>query len=311
MTANPAQTARAGLYRAGYDGATASDRVTPKERERFDQALPRLVRRLHDAMLLLTVLDAHNPGGRGSGWPDYVHDFADKVAQGEIEQDARPKRFDPTRAQIDDFLPAMALMDGLRPIYHRVVFLRALGEFIGGRADGFSFDSIGDRYGKSGEWARKAYESVLVQAARRAGLLTLTQRGWAVLLASVDYAGARTIITTAADPDTQLRDLKAKSPIAIEGAVAIWTPGQETAKRLSGDLRKALAGRFSHNAWARMGLDDMIDLTLDLARSARIDWTVEALAVERGGPRARLLKVAARAPADAEVVRIVSGGEAG
>lgn len=297
---------KTGLYRAGYDGPTASERVTPREKAAFTAALPRLIRRIHDAMLLLTVLDAHNPAGRGSGWPDYVHDFADKVAQAEIEQEGRAKRFDPTRDQIDDFLPAMALLDGLRPIYHRVVFMRALGEFIGGRKDGWSFDSIGERYGRSGEWARTAYEAVMVQAARRAGLLSSEPRGWAVLVGGVEYAGARSFLTTAQDPATQARDLKAKSPIALVGAFAVWTPGQAAAKRLNKAVREALVGRFTHGSWALISLDEMLDLILEEARAARIDWSVETLPVGAGGgPRARLLKVAARAPGDAEVVRIL------
>ncbi len=306
MTADLAP--KTALYRAGFDGPMASDRLTPREREPFDKALPRLRRRLHDAMLLLTVLDAHNPGGRGSGWPDYVHDFADKVAQSEIEQEGQPKRFDPTRAQIDDFLPAMALLDGLRPVYHRVVFLRALGEFIGGRPDGFSFDSIGERHGKSGEWARKAYESVMVQAARRSGLLGAEPRGWAVLAASVDYGGARSCLTTAQDPAHQVRDLKSKSPIGLEGALAVWTPGQGAAKRLAHQVRQRLAGRFTHGLWARINLDDLLDLLLDEARAAGIVWSVELLSLGGGGPRGRLLRVASRAPVDAQVVRIVGEG---
>lgn len=306
MTSNPAKT---GLYRAGYDGPTASDRVTPREQALYEQVKARLVRRLHDAMLLLTVLDAHNPGGRGSGWPDYVHDFADKVAQSEIEQEGQPKRFDPSRAQIDDFLPAMSLLNGLRPVYHRVVFLRALGEFLGGRVDGFSWASIGERHGKSSEWARLAYDSVMVQAARRAGLMASEPRGWALLAASVDYGGSRTFLTTAQDPAMQMRDLKSKCPIGLEAAVAVWTPGQATAKRLTKQVRKRLEGRFSHGPWARISLDDLLDVVLEEARDSRIDWSVENLPVGGGGPRGRLVRVASRAPEDAEVVRIV--GEAG
>lgn len=307
MTADLAP--KTALYRAGFDGPMASDRLTPREREPFDKALPRLRRRLHDAMLLLTVLDAHNPAGRGSGWPDYVHDFADKVAQSEIEQEGQPKRFDPTRAQIDDFLPAMALLDGLRPVYHRVVFLRALGEFIAGRADGYSFDSIGERHRKSGEWARLAYESVMVQAARRSGLLAKEPRGWAVLAGSVQHGGARTFLTTAADPAHQIRDLKAKCPIGLEGALAFWTSGQAAAKRIAHQVRQRLAGRFTHGSWARISLDDMLDLLLDEARAAGIDWSVEALSLGGGGPRGRLAREVARAPVDAEVVRIMREGD--
>lgn len=306
MTADLAP--KTALYRAGFDGPMASDRLTPREREPFDKALPRLRRRLHDAMLLLTVLDAHNPAGRGSGWPDYVHDFADKVAQSEIEQEGRPKTFDPTRAQIDDFLPAMALLDGLRPVYHRVVFLRALGEFVGGRADGYSFDAIGDRHGKSGEWARMAYESVMVQAARRSGLLAAEPRGWAVMAASVQYGGARSFLTTAGDPGHQIRDLKSKSPIGLEGALAFWTPGQSAAKRLAHQVRGRLAGRFTHGPWALIGLDDLLDLMMGEARAMCIDWSVETLNVGGGGPRGVLVREAARAEPEDRVVRISPAG---
>ncbi len=285
--------ARKGLYKAEYEGQQAGGRLTPGEAPRYEAARDRLMRRLTEAMLVLASLEDEG-GGKTSSWPSYIHDLADRAGQGEYEfgADTRPARFDPTPGQLSDFLPTMGLLDGLRPLFLRVLYLRAIGSYYGG----WSFEAIGDRYGKTGQWAKEAYEAVVIQAARRCGVLPEAPEGWAVLVASVDYVGWRTFLTTAGDPAQQLRDLRAKSPIRISEAFALWTPGQPAAKRLAKAARKHLMGRVTHGSWHLVSADDMASLLIGEARAQQIAWIQESLPVpaDGSGPHAALLRASLR-----------------
>ena len=263
--------ARKGPYKTDYDGPRMGHGpLSPREAQALETKREDLVRRLHSAMLVLSVSHAHNPAGKGSGWPGYVHDFNDLVGR---EDDLPQKTFRPTPQQLDDFLPALALLEGLLPIYHRVLFFRALGEFHGG----WSYDDIGERYERSAEWARRTYEVAVIQAARRAGLVAATTSEYAVLVVTVRMGGPRTYLTTATDPRQQMYDLRAKNAMPIDEAFVLWVSGQPVAKALAKQARTNLLGREIHGSWHWIGPDDMADLLVGTAREMNAAWRFEVL----------------------------------
>lgn len=268
-----------GLFKPGYEGVQPAPRLTPQEVQTFEARKDALIRRLHDAMLTMSVLQEDDPSGRGSGWPGYLREFSDLVGRGEDGEpveETRPSRFSPKPHMADDLLAALALVDGLRPIHTKVLFMRAIGEYFGG----FSFDAIGDRYGKSGQWARSVYDQVVIIAARRDGLLDPEPRGWAIFVASVWVHGQRrTWLTTAADPAAQLRDLRSKSPIGLADVFVVWTPGRPVAQRLVKAARAHLLGKPKRGSWHMISPDDMADLLIGEARKIRAEWSIENLEV--------------------------------
>lgn len=270
------------MFKAGYDGAKPSPRLTTDEKAKLAAAADPLIRRLHDAMLVLSIMDDDDLAGKGSGWPSYIHDRGDKNSQAEnYEPTPVRKHFDPKPAQMSDFLPAMALLEGLRPIYQKVLFLRAIGEFHGG----WSFDEIGEHFERTGEWARGLYQSVVTQAARRAGLLPQAEQGWALLVAGLRHGGWRSYLTSAREPAKQLRNLKSLSPLAIEEAFCIWVAGQPVATRVLKDVRRQLLGRPVHGSWHLIRPDDMADKIVGAARAVGATWSMEELPVSRVGTR--------------------------
>ncbi|MGQ3018752.1 hypothetical protein [Phenylobacterium sp.] len=278
--ARPAAAVKSGMFKPGYEGVTPSSRLSPVEVAQFEARKDALVARLTDAMLTLSVLEADDPSGKGSAWPAYVREFGDLTGRDEEslrEAETRPARFAAKPHHLESLLPTLALLDGLRPVYLKVLFLRAIGSYYGG----FSFPAIGDRFGKTGEWARHTYEAVVIQAARRDGLLAPEPAGWAVLVTGVRSGGWRSYVTTARDPSHQLRDLKAKSPIVLEDAFALWTAGQPVAQRLAKQARVHLLGRATHGSWHRISPDDMADLLITEARKIRAEWSIENLPLGR------------------------------
>lgn len=261
------------MFKSGYEGDRPSGRLTPLEAERAARFSEPLRRRLHDAMLVLGALSAERMGG-GSTWPEYVHTFADKIGW-ESEEAPAVVRFRPTAAQLDDFLPTMALLEGLSPAFTRVLALRAIGERIGG----FSFAAIAERYGKPEAWARRVYAATVVLAARRSGLLEPTPKGWAVVVVAVRTGGWRTYITTARDPQAALYDLKAKSPLELEAAFAFWTAGKPEAAHLTSVVRKNLLSRVSHGSWHLIPPEDMADQLIDEQTKVERPWEIEALSL--------------------------------
>lgn len=273
------ESRRPTMFKDGYDGARPEGRLTRVEQAAFEAGRKALVRRLHDAMLVLAVgQDEVGLIGKGSNWPAYLHEFADKVGWDRTDAVA-PARFDPTGAQLDDLLPTLALLDGLRPVYLKVLFLRALGEFFGG----WSWEAIGDRYGRSVEWARQSYEAVVVQAARRSGLLEPAPAGWAVLAVSLRMGGWCSYLTTASDPRQQLYDLRSKSPVDLEEAFAFWLPGAPAAKAAVAVVRRDLEGRNIRGSWWRADPDEISARLIEAARKAGSAWRLEALEL----PKAR------------------------
>lgn len=269
------------MYKPGYEGPRAEGRMTPLEHERFVRFSEPLIKRLHDAMLTLGALSADRMGG-GSTWPEYVHTFADRV--GWDAEVATPQvRFKPTSAQLDDFLPTMALLEGLSPAFTKVLALRAVGEKVGG----FSYAVIGERFGRPEAWARRVYAAVVILAARRAGLLDPAPKGWAVVVAGVRMGGWKTYITTARDPQAALYDLRAKSPVEIESAFAFWTAGKPEAAHLAKRARANLLGRVSHGSWHLLSPEDMADLLMVEQTAAERPYEIETLPLPKAKRTAR------------------------
>jgi hypothetical protein len=267
------------LFKPGYEGDQPSHRITPVEQPVFAAGVSALERRLHGAMLTLSSLDASDGhSGAKSGWPAYVHEFEDLI--GREKETAPPPRYDPKPHELSGFLGDMALLDGLMPVYHKVLFLRAVGAYYGG----WSFAEIGEKYGRSDVWAKATYQAVLIQAARRCGVLSPAPKGWAVLVAAVETAGLRTFLTTAADPQAQLRDLKAKSPVRLVSAFAFWVVDHAAAQRLAKAARKHFLGQVTHGSWHLIGPTEMADLLIGEARESGLTWSIARLEVDRWAP---------------------------
>lgn len=278
-----AQRRDRGMFKDDYDGPRLDGRVTAMEAEAFAAARGQLVSRLHTAMLTLSTLSGHNMGA-ASSWPSYVHEFSDIVGQ-EPDEHAPGPRFQPDRTHHADMLEALKLVDGVRPKYLKTVFFRAMGEWFDllAKAQGeeprqtWSWDTIGERLGYSGEWARGAYDSVMVQAARRSSLLEAVPSGHAVFMASVYHHGWRTYLSTAREPAQAFYDLNSKSPLELVEALAIWTPGEAAAKALIKDLRHEVQPFGIKGCWVQMGPEDLTMTCLRIARQRNIPWRQEAI----------------------------------
>lgn len=273
------------MFKPGYDGPRQEGRLTPLEATQYAAYVEPLRKRLYDAMLTLGALSSARPSGGGSTMPEYIHEFADKVGW-DAEDTPAVARFIPTQAQIDDFLPALELLDGVSPVFLKVLALRAVGERIGG----FSFKTIGERFGKTDVWAKRVHASVVVLAARRSGLLDPAPKGWAVVVVAVRTGGWRTYLTTARDPQAALYDLRAKSPLELEAAFAFWTAGKPEAARVVAEARKHMLGRVSHGSWHLMSPEDVADLLIEQQTGFGRPWELEALTLPQ--PR-RTAKAAA------------------
>lgn len=260
------------MFKPGYEGVRTEGRLTPLEATQYAAYVEPLRKRLHDAMLTLGALSAARPSGGGSTMPEYIHDFADKVGWDPHEAPS-VARFIPSQAQIDDFLPALELLDGVSPVFLKVLALRAVGERIGG----FSFAAIGERFGKTDVWARRVHASVVILAARRTGLLAPAPKGWAVVVAAVRTGGWRTYVTTARDPQAALRDLRSKSPLELEAAFAFWTAGKPEAAHVVAQARRNMLGRVSHGSWHLMSPEDVADLLIEEQTAVGRPWELEAL----------------------------------
>ncbi|HCQ52704.1 MAG TPA: hypothetical protein DIV82_00395 [Brevundimonas diminuta] len=269
------------MFKPGYEGPRTEGRMTPLEAQNYARHAEPLIKRLHDAMLTLGALSDENRGG-GSTWPEYVHTFADKVGW---DADSEPVklRYRPTAAQLSDFLPTLQLLDGLSPVFMRVLALRAVGEKVGG----FSFAVIGERFGRTEAWARRVHAAVVILAARRSGLLAPAPKGWAIVIAGVRFGGWRSFITTARDPSAALYDLRAKSPVELEAAYAFWTAGKAEAAALAKIARQNMLGRVSHGSWHLMSPEDMADLLIEEQTRLERPYDLEPLSLPRATRTAR------------------------
>lgn len=91
-----------------------------------------LMDRLHTACLTVACLPADGPKGLYSLWPRYKLVWWDAEEHGAYRTDAAitagliaPPPFTPTPAQVDDCLPALALLDGLPSLNRRILSMRA------------------------------------------------------------------------------------------------------------------------------------------------------------------------------------------
>jgi hypothetical protein len=264
------------MFKPGYDGDRPSTRTTAPERQMLRQGKPDLVRRLHDAMLTLSVQGRAGPAGVKSNCPAYLVEFADRVG---AEQEAPPRaRFRPTAAQVSDMPKALALLDGLTRPHFQVVLLHALDEFSredGGEGD-WPWKKIGERFGFSDRWAEGAYEASIIQAARRAGVIPMNQTDYAVLIAGVWHERAwLTNLSTTADPRMAVANMKAKSAIPPAKASAIWLAGPPVAKRIASDLKRDLTNLHSHGSWLKHHPDTLTDLVVKKAREIGAEWMIE------------------------------------
>lgn len=264
---------RSALYKPGYDGLQPRIQPVADQRE-FAIRRAELVERLGNAMLTLSVVE-RSPApiaGVKAGWPEVLRTFGDLI--GAEAEEAPPKRFKPTAAMVDDMLPALALLEGLRREYFKVIYLKAWGDFLGKA----TWEAIGDRFMRSPAWAKDAYERAIIQAARRAGLMAMPADDYAVVSAAVIAEGRfLTWIGFAKDPKQAIWELKTKSPLALTDAFAIWVPGRPVAQRLV-DAARALHGRHKERgAWFQCSPLDVEDTLLIEAGKINSPWRVEYL----------------------------------
>lgn len=283
---------KSALFKPGYQGPQPQARLTPEEVQTFDVKRQTLVRRLHDAMLVLSTWDEHRMGG-SSSWPQYVREFSDLIGWDPADQPAPQMRFDPTPEQQSDALKALALLDGVRRVYQQVLFLRAIGEKFGG----WSFATIGETYDRSAAWAQQAYEAVLIQAARRCGILDPEPRGHAILVAALNAGGWRTNIAMAADPDLALRQVRVANALGLDEAFAFWVAGRPVAERVIKAARIKLRSHQTHGSWYLRHPDFVAEALISSAQEMRAAWTIEARPVLRqsgGGQRLTIFKESVR-----------------
>lgn len=259
------------MFKPGYEGPRPAPRLTPREAEDFAPKVQALTRRLHDAMLTLSTLRGAMTRG-GSTWPDYVHEFSDKVGWDAVEELVHVP-FRPTPDQLDDVSPTLALLEGVSPAFLKVLALRAIGERVGG----FSFATIGERYGQTSAWARSVHTACIIVAARRSGLLDPAPRGWTLVVAGVRLGGWRTFLTTASNPASAIYDLKSKSPVELESASAVWVAGKPEAGALVARVRQELKGRNLHGGWHLIPPADLLDLIIVQQTQLERPYDLEAL----------------------------------
>lgn len=91
-----------------------------------------VINRLHTACLTVQCLPDDGPRGVYTLWPAYRHTWwdegneASKLSAADITRRLiSAPRFCPTARQIDECLPTLALLDGGRPIWRRILSARA------------------------------------------------------------------------------------------------------------------------------------------------------------------------------------------
>lgn len=269
------------MFKPGYEGERLATTTTGPERQALRLARGQLIRRLFDAMMTMTVQPGR--GGLGlaaGGTPAHIVEFSDRV--GEEKADPNPIPFRPTAAMVSDMGPALALLEGLRPAFFQVVFLRAVDDYARycGDRGPWPWAAIGGKFGMSDRWAEAAFDAAIVQAARRAGILPKVSTDYAVLVASSWVErGWMTNISTAADPRQALSNLRGKSPVRIEDAYAIWVAGQPVAKRVAEEVRKSMKNLCSHGSWYRAHPDIVSERLIEIARSFAAGWVADEIAL--------------------------------
>jgi hypothetical protein len=268
-------------FKPGYEGRRPSAVTTAPERQTLRQAKPEILRRLHEAMLTLSAMDGlASLGIEVGGVPEHIVEFADRV--GEERADLKLTRFRPSAAQVSSLDANLALMEGLESDYFKVMLLRSLYLFakVNGEESPWSWKAIGGKFDKSERWAEAVYERTIIMAARRAGVLPMTSRDCAVLIASAWFDGGwMTNLSTADNPAQSLANLKVKSPVKVSEAAAFWVAGPPVAKRLAEAIRKATWTMKSHGSWYKCPIETLGDYALIAASACDIEAFQEDLVV--------------------------------
>lgn len=269
------------MFKPGYEGDRPATTMTAPERQTLRLAKGQLIRRLHDAMMTMSVLKGAGGQGIGAGaTPPHIVEFADRVGEEKAAPVSIP--FRPTAAQVSDMDAALRLLEGLRPAYFKVVFFRALDEFARycGEPSPWPWAAIGGYFGMSDRWAESAYDAAIIQAARRSGVLPKVPTDFAVLAVSVWVdRGWLTNISTAGDPRQSLSNLRGKSPVRIEDAYAIWVAGQPLAKRVAEETRRSLRNLCSHGSWYKAHPDSVSEQLIQAARSVDAGWMLDEISI--------------------------------
>lgn len=107
----------------------------------IDPEFDAMQHRLHRACLTIACLPGDGPKAFFSTWPRYKLDWYDAEEWGSQRTDAAvtarliaPPAFTPTPAEIDDCLPALALLDGAPKLHRQVLMLRAHQDWFGTHA---------------------------------------------------------------------------------------------------------------------------------------------------------------------------------
>ena len=241
--------ARKGIFKPGYDGPKDETLGLPGRGHPVpdEGAMAALEERIQRAMLTLTTLSGDGPSAVRSGWPDHVIELADRIER-EKDGDKPRRRFRPTGHDVDDLLPALKLLDGLRVEVYQLVRYKALDDYY--RDDGVNWTDLGDQFGKSDNWARETYRRALLQAAKRTGILFSAPEGYAVVAISVMVDGVLfTHLSISADPRQALYDMKARNPSDIVDSFAVWTNDKPTAKVVLDATKAHFAAQKKHGGW--------------------------------------------------------------
>lgn len=142
-----------------------------------------IIDRIHTACLTVTTLPPDGPKGPYSLWPSYRHSWWDegneisKLSAADITRRLiSPPEFVATPRQIDDCLPALALLDGEEALTRRVVALRALQLWYGKHAAADDerwahlrggWRGIGDLVGLAHKNARRRHREAMLRALDR------------------------------------------------------------------------------------------------------------------------------------------------
>lgn len=147
------------------------------------QQLLDMIDRIHTACLTVGTLPPGGPRGFFSTWPAYKLDWYDAEEFGFQRTDEsitkrliQPPRFFATPKQIDDCLPALALLNGVTPLERRCVRYRATqlwyGEHVDASDEAFAhlrggWRAIGRLARCSHTTARNSHKSAMLYALRR------------------------------------------------------------------------------------------------------------------------------------------------
>lgn len=144
---------------------------TPALAAHSTDALDAVTQRLHDACLTVACLPPDGPRGFFSTWPAYRLEWWDEGNEASKLSDAdiarrllKPPRFTPTPRQVDDCLPALALLDGVTRTERRVVAARAVQ--LWNDLDG-GWRAVGRACGVSHTAARRLHWSAMLLALAR------------------------------------------------------------------------------------------------------------------------------------------------